>query len=96
MANLAKDGPAKEKSYRFAVRIVRTVRELQANEREFVLSRQLVRSGTSIGANVAEAGSAQSRKDFISKMAIASKEARETEYWLCLLRDSGLLGHDIA
>lgn len=60
------------------------------NQSEFVLSKQLIRSGTSIGANVEEATAAQSRKDFISKMSISSKEARETNYWLKLLRDSKL------
>ena len=59
-------------------------------QNEFILSKQVVRSGTSIGANVEEAGAGQSRKDFISKMAISSKEARETNYWLRLLRDSQL------
>lgn len=59
-------------------------------QNEFVLSKQLLRSGTSIGANVEEATAAQSRKDFISKMSISSKEARETNYWLRLLRDSKL------
>ena len=59
-------------------------------QKEFVLSKQLLRSGTSIGANVEEVTAAQSRKDFISKMAIASKEARETHYWLRLFRDTKL------
>ncbi len=59
-------------------------------QNEFILSKQLVRSGTSIGANTEEASAAQSRKDFISKMSISSKEARETNYWLRLLRDSNL------
>ena len=59
-------------------------------QKEFILSKQVVRSGTSIGANVEEAIAGQSRKDFISKMAISSKEARETNYWLRLLRDSQL------
>ncbi len=62
--------------------------------REYVLSKQLLRSGTSIGANVEEAIAAQSRKDFISKMAIASKEARETRYWLRLLSKSKLVEMD--
>ena len=61
-------------------------------QNEFILSKQVVRSGTSIGANVEEAIAAQSRKDFISKMSISSKEARETNYWLRLLRDSKLCG----
>ena len=60
------------------------------NQNEFILSKQLIRSGTSIGANVEEATAAQSRKDFISKMSISSKEARETNYWLRLFRDSKL------
>ena len=59
-------------------------------QKEFILSKQVVRSGTSIGANVEEAIAGQSKKDFISKMAISSKEARETNYWLRLLRDSQL------
>lgn len=59
-------------------------------QQEYVLSKQLLRSGTSIGANVSEATAAQSRRDFIAKMAISSKEARETHYWLRLLRDSKL------
>ena len=59
-------------------------------QNEFVLSKQIIRSGTSIGANLEEALAGQSRKDFISKMAISSKEARETNYWLRLLRDSQL------
>jgi four helix bundle protein len=77
----------KEKSYQFAIEITRLYKTLQV-QNEYVLSKQLVRSGTSIGANVEEATAAQSRKDFISKMSIASKEARETRYWLRLLKDS--------
>ena len=79
-----------EKSYQFALEIMSLYKEL-IEEKEFILSKQLVRSGTSIGANVEEALAAQSRKDFISKMSIASKEARETNYWLRLLRDSNLI-----
>lgn len=78
-----------EKSYQFALHVIRLYKALR-EEREFVLSGQLLRCGTSIGANVEEATAAQSRKDFISKMAVASKEARETLYWLRLLRESGL------
>ena len=79
----------KDKTYQFSLDIIRLYVELR-KQREFVLSKQLLRSGTSIGANVEEATAAQSRKDFISKMAIASKEARETHYWLRLFRDSKL------
>ena len=75
-----------EKSFQFAIRIVRLYQYLRSKKKEFVLSKQLLRSGTSIGANVAEAQQAQSRADFLSKINIALKEAAETEYWLRLLR----------
>lgn len=81
----------KDKSYAFAVRIIRCYQHLKENKKEFVLSKQLLRSGTSIGANVREAQQAQSRKDFLSKMSIAMKEATETQYWLDLLMDTGYL-----
>lgn len=80
----------KDKSYAFALQVIALCRDLTARN-EFVLSKQLLKSGTSIGANVAEASAGQSKADFIAKMAIASKEARETEYWLSLLRDSKLV-----
>ncbi|CAN5856227.1 four helix bundle protein [soil metagenome] len=84
------------KSYAFALRIVKLYRFLCDEKKEFVLSKQIVRSGTSIGANVEEAIGGQSRKDFLSKMNIAYKEARETHYWLRLLRDSVILSADQA
>ena len=74
-----------EKSFRFAVRIVKLCRYLQTEKKEYVLSKQLLRSGTSIGANVSESQQAQSRPDFVSKLSIALKETSETEYWLRLL-----------
>jgi len=77
----------KEKSYEFALEIISLCQEMR-KEKEYFLSKQLVRSGTSIGANVEEASAAQSRKDFVAKMAISSKEARETHYWLRLIEDS--------
>ncbi len=80
-----------EKSYRFALRIVELSLFLSQSKKEFVLSRQLLRSGTSIGANIEEAIGGQSRKDFMMKITIAYKEARETHYWLRILRDSQLL-----
>ena len=86
-----KENPLKDKSYDFALKIIATCRELQVGLREFVLSGQLVRSGTSIGANAEEAIGAQSKRDFLSKIAISYKEARESNYWLRLLRDSKLL-----
>ena len=81
----------KEKSYAFALRSINLHKYLSIAKKEYVLSKQLLRSGTSIGANVTEANHAQSRADFISKLAIALKEAAETEYWINLLRDSKYL-----
>ena len=78
-----------EKRFLFALDIVQLFKQLQA-EREYVLSKQLLRSGTSIGANVEEALAGQSRRDFLAKMSVASKEARETRYWLILLQKSSL------
>jgi four helix bundle protein len=75
------------KSYAFALRIVRLYQFLAEEKREYVLSKQLLRSGTSIGANISEAQSAETRNDFAHKMGIAAKEIRETEYWLNLLHD---------
>jgi four helix bundle protein len=86
-----KENPLRDKSYDFALKVIAIYRALQVEQREFVLSRQLLRSGTSIGANAEEAIGAQSRRDFLSKISIAYKEARETHYWLRLLRDSKLL-----
>jgi four helix bundle protein len=77
----------KDKSYKFALRIVKLYKHLAEDKREFVLSKQILRSGTSIGANIAEGNQAQSKPDFIHKLSIAHKESFETEYWLCLLRD---------
>lgn len=73
------------KSFDFAVRIVKLSRYLQEEKREFVLSKQLLRAGTSIGANIEESIGAQSDKDFVAKLTIAYKEARESSYWLKLL-----------
>ena len=75
-----------EKSFDFAVRIVRLYQYLRSQKKEFVMSKQLLRSGTSVGANAAEAERGQSRADFRAKMNIALKEACETHYWLRLLR----------
>lgn len=81
----------KDKSLRFALRIVRLNKYLRENKRELILSRQLLKSGTSIGAQIREGQYAESRPDFIHKMAIALKEANETEYWLILLHEAGYL-----
>lgn len=75
-------------SYQFALHVVKLNKYLTAEKKEYVLSKQLLRSGTSIGANVNEAQAAISKKDFIAKISIASKEARENGYWLNLLADS--------
>jgi four helix bundle protein len=83
-----------QKSFAFALQIIGLYQRLQ-EQREFVISKQVLRSGTSIGANVEEASAGQSRRDFLSKMAIASKEARETRYWLRLLQESTLTQIDV-
>ena len=77
----------RDKSYKFALRIVKLYKHLTEEKKEYVLSKQVLRSGTSIGANIAEGNQAQSKPDFIHKLSIAHKESFETEYWLCLLRD---------
>jgi len=79
-----------ERSFEFAIKIVNLYKDLII-KKEFIMSKQLLRSGTSIGANVAEASAAYSKKDFISKMSIASKEARETKYWINLLMATNYL-----
>jgi four helix bundle protein len=81
--------PLREKSYAFALRIIKASQLINREQREYVLSNQLMRAGTSIGANIAEAAHAQSKPDFVSKLSIALKECVETEYWISLLRDSG-------
>lgn len=85
----------KEKSYDFAIRILEVYKILLAGNCENVLSRQLLRCGTSIGSNIEEAVGTQSKKDFIHKIFIAYKEARETHYWIRLLRDTGYLDKNI-
>ena len=85
-----------QKSYSFALRIVKMYQYLFKEKNEFILSKQLVRFGTSIGANIEEAIGGQSKKDFISKISIAYKEARETHYWIRLIRDSGLITEEQA
>ena len=81
------------KSFLFAVRVVKLSKHLNADKKEYVLAKQLLRSGTSIGANIAEAEQAQSRADFTSKMNIALKEAVETNDWLRLLQASDYLSN---
>ena len=80
-----------EKAFAFAVRTVKLCQHLQNKKHEYVLSKQLIRSGTSIGANISEAQQGQSRADFVSKMSIALKETAETKYWLRLLQATDFL-----
>lgn len=82
------NNPVKEKSFAFALRVVKLAQYLNQEKREFVLSKQLLRSGTEIGALVRESEHAESRADFVHKLAIALKEANETQYWLELLHQS--------
>ena len=85
---IAKDNAIRDKSYAFAIRIVNAYKYLSDTKREFVLSKQMLRSGTGIGALVAEAHHAQSTADFLNKMNVALKEANETSYWISLLKDT--------
>jgi len=85
-----------DKSYDFSIRIVKCSQYLQKDKKEFILSKQLIRSGTSIGALVAEGKYAQSKADFINKLSISLKEANETKYWLRLLMDCSYLKENIA
>ena len=84
-----KSNVVKEKSFAFAIRIVNLYKFLTSEKKEFVLSKQLLRSGTAVGALVREAEQGESKADFVHKLAIALKEANETEYWLELLVDTG-------
>ena len=83
------DNLIQDKTFQFALNVIEFYKQL-VEEREFVLSKQLLKAGTSVGANVEEATAAQSRNDFINKLSIASKESRETRYWLRLLKKSEL------
>ncbi len=89
-----KENLIKDKSFDFALKIIDLYRQMIANN-EYVLSKQVLRSGTSIGANIEEASAAQSKKDFTNKMAISSKEARETKYWLRLIQRSQIVKCDV-
>lgn len=82
------------KTYHFALKVVNLTRQIAAEKKEFILTKQLLRCGTSIGANVEEAIGGQSRKDFSSKMNIAYKEARESHYWVRLMSDSEILSKE--
>ncbi len=86
-----KESNLREKSYQFALWTIKLYKFISAEKKEFVLSKQILRSGTSIGANIEEANQAQSKTDFVHKLSIAQKESAETNYWLRLLRDSEFL-----
>lgn len=93
---MAKGNVLKEKSYGFAIRIIKLAHFLKEKKKEQVLSKQIVRCGTSIGANIEEASGAQSDNDFIAKLHISLKEAKETHYWLRLLRDTDYITQEQA
>ena len=86
-----KEGNAQKKSYSFALEVLMLVREIQQNKKEYELSRQLLKSATSIGANLHESIGRQSNKDLLTKLHISYKEAYETKYWICLLTDSNYI-----
>jgi four helix bundle protein len=90
---IMKENIAAIKAFQFATQIVKLSVELQ-KEHDYVISKQLLKSATSIGANIEEATAAISRKDFIQKLSIASKEARESKYWINLLRDTAIVQFD--
>ena len=89
-----KDNIVLDKSFEFAIRVVNLHKHSCDSKKEYILSKQLLRSGTSIGANINEAQAAQSKKDFVAKMSIASKEARESKYWIELLIKTEYLDKD--
>lgn len=91
-----KHNEIQEKSYQFSLRIIRLYQHIQAGKKDLILARQLLRSGTSIGANVEEAIGAVSKADFFHRISIAYKEARETHYWIRLLIDSGIIEGEAA
>lgn len=88
---MKQDNIIQEKTFAFAIRVVRAYQHLVSKKKEYVLSRQFLRSGTSIGANVEESIGGQSTADFISKLSIAYKEARETLYWIRLMKAANYL-----
>lgn len=85
------ESPLRDNSYEFALTVVRQVRALRTQSREYELLSQLLRSATSVGANVEEANAGQSRRDFVAKLAIARKEANEARYWLRIFRDAQVM-----
>jgi four helix bundle protein len=93
---MKKDNVVQIKSYAFAVRIVNVYKYLSEEKKEYLLSKQLLRCGTSIGANIEEAIGGQTETDFFAKLTISYKEARETHYWIRLLKDTSYLSNEEA
>lgn len=89
--NEQKPNIVRDKSFAFAIRVVNLYKYLISDKKEFIMSKQLMRSGTSVGANVREAINAQSKKDFIHKLSISQKECDETIYWLELLKETNYI-----
>lgn len=92
---MTEDNITYQKAYSFAIRIVKAYQYLREEKKEYVLSKQLLRSGTSIGANIAEANGGISEADFSSKISIAYKECLETKYWLSLLKDTDYINEKV-
>ncbi len=88
---MVKENNLYQKAYSFAIKIVELYKWICAEKKEYILSKQLLRSGTSIGANIAEANGAISKADFSAKISISYKESLESKYWLSLMRDTDLL-----
>jgi four helix bundle protein len=86
-----KENIIRDKSYKFALRIINLYKHMNYDLKEYVLAKQILRCGTSVGANIEESTGSQSKKEFISKLHISLREAKETRYWLRLLKDSEML-----
>ncbi len=91
---MSKENIVYDKAYKFAIRIVKAFQYLSKEQKEYVISKQLLRCGTSIGANISEANGAISKADFSNKISIAYKECLETKYWLNLLKDTSYIDED--
>jgi four helix bundle protein len=94
MNNEKSKSPLRDKSFAFAIKVVKLCQSLRSGDKEYILSRQILRSGTAIGALIRESEFAASKADFINKLTVSLKEANETEYWLMLLYDTEYLSID--
>jgi four helix bundle protein len=95
LLNSSKSNPLVEKSYLFSIKIIKSFQNIQKEQKEFILSKQFIRSGTSIGALIFEGQFAQSQADFVNKLSISLKEANETKYWIFLLKDTGYIDNQL-